>query len=99
MNEERMNTVKKGSGAVLAAAMITSFITPFMGSALNLSVPALEMEFHVNAATVSWVITAYTMAVAAMSLPFGKIADVRGRRRVFLPCFLIFFGDCSSNCA
>lgn len=84
MNEERMNTVKKGSGAVLAAAMITSFITPFMGSALNLSVPALEMEFHVNAATVSWVITAYTMAVAAMSLPFGKIADVRGRRRVFL---------------
>ena len=84
MSEEKMDNVKKGSGAVLAAAMITSFITSFMGSALNLSVPALEIEFHVNAATVSWVITAYTMAVAAMSLPFGKIADARGRRRIFL---------------
>ncbi|MBQ6582259.1 MAG: MFS transporter [Mogibacterium sp.] len=70
--------------AVLYAAMCTSFMTSFMSSALNLSVPALESHFQVSAATISWIVTTYTIAIAAMSLPFGKIADQTGRRRVFL---------------
>ena len=69
---------------VLGAAMVTAFITTFMSSALNLSIPALESYFHVNAATIGWVVSAYTMAVAAMSLPFGKIADAAGMKKVFL---------------
>ena len=32
---------------------------------------------------IGWVITTYTLAVAAMSVPFGKVADIKGRRRVF----------------
>ena len=69
---------------ILAAAMITSFMTTFMSSALNLSVPALESFFQVSAAAISWIVSAYTISVAAMSLPFGKIADITGRRRIFL---------------
>ena len=53
---------------ILAAAMITALMTTFMGSALNLSVPSLERAFSVNAATVSWIVSAYTITVAAMSL-------------------------------
>lgn len=64
--------------------MITSFMTTFMSSALNLSVPSLESYFGVSAATVSWIVSAYTITVAAMSLPFGKIADITSRRRIFL---------------
>lgn len=70
--------------SVLIATMVTSFLTTFMSSSLNLSVPAMESFFHVNAATISWVISAYTMTVAALSLPLGKVADATGRRRVFL---------------
>ena len=69
---------------VMAAAMVTAFVTTFMSSALNLSIPALESYFHVSAATVSWVVSTYTMAVAAMSLPFGKLADAAGMKKVFL---------------
>ena len=68
----------------MAAAMVTAFVTTFMSSALNLSIPALESYFHVSAATVSWVVSTYTMAVAAMSLPFGKLADAAGMKKVFL---------------
>ena len=71
-------------GGVLAAAMITAFVTPFMTSSLNLSIPELEQYFNVNATTVNWIVNSYTLAVAAMSLPFGKIADVAGRRKVFI---------------
>ena len=69
---------------ILAAAMITSFMTTFMSSALNLSIPSLESYFGVSAAAVSWIVSSYTIAVAAMSLPMGKIADITSRRRVFL---------------
>ena len=68
---------------VMAAAMVTAFVTTFMSSALNLSIPALESYFHVSAATVSWVVSTYTMAVAAMSLPFGKLADAAGMKKSF----------------
>ena len=74
----------KGNPAVLAAVMATALITTFMGNALNLSIPEIESTFHVNAATVNAVMSAYTITVAALSLPFGKIADSRGRRKVFL---------------
>ena len=74
----------KGRKAALRMTMTTAFITTFMGSALNLSVPAMETEFRVSAATVGWVVTAFTLSVAALSVPMGKIADSTGRRRVLL---------------
>ena len=81
-----MNNKKNPDGniQILAAAMITSFMTTFMSSALNLSVPSLEKYFGVNAAYVSWIVSSYTIAVAAMSLPMGKVSDVTSRRKVFL---------------
>ena len=73
-----------GDRKVLASAMITSFMTTFMSSALNLSIPALESFFGVSAAAVGWIVSSYTISVAAMSLPMGKLADKTGRRKVFL---------------
>ena len=78
------NDTSKGNRHILAAAMITSFMTTFMSSALNLSVPSLESYFGVNAAFVSLIISSYTISVAAMSLPMGKISDITSRRTVFL---------------
>ena len=40
----------------ICVCVITSFITTFMGSALNLSIPSLEEEFKAGAQTVGWVI-------------------------------------------
>lgn len=79
-----MNKNFANNRVILIACMITAFITSFMSSALNLSVPSLENYFSSNASTVSWVVAAYTLTVAALSLPIGKIADSRGRRIVFL---------------
>lgn len=69
---------------ILAAAMITSFMTTFMSSALNLSVPSLESFFGVSAGSVSWIVSSYTITIAAMSLPFGKISDITSRRTIFI---------------
>ena len=79
-----MNRTEAGDSRILHSAMITSFMTTFMSSALNLSIPALESYFSVSARTVSWVVSAYTISIAAMSLPMGRISDLSGRRKMFL---------------
>ena len=82
---------------VLAAAMITSFMTTFMSSSLNLSIPALESYFGISAVLVSWIVSAYTITIAAASLPMGKVADITDRRRIFITG-ITGFGLCSLAC-
>lgn len=74
----------KEKNAAMRVSVITSLMTAFMGSALNLSIPKMGDYFDASATTVSWIITAYMLAIASMSVPFGKLADTTGRRRIFL---------------
>jgi EmrB/QacA subfamily drug resistance transporter len=69
---------------VLLIAILAGFITPFDGSAVNISLPMISTEFHMNAVALSWVSTAYLLASAVFIVPFGKIADIYGRKRIFL---------------
>ncbi|MBQ4340781.1 MAG: MFS transporter, partial [Firmicutes bacterium] len=59
-------------------------MTSFVGSALNLSIPDMSADFGVGAAAIGWVITAYMLPVAAFSVPFGKIADIIGRKSILV---------------
>ena len=68
----------------LTVAMTTAFITSFMGSSLNLAIPNIEAQFGVGASIVGWVVTAYMLTTSALNVPFGKIADVTGRRWVII---------------
>lgn len=68
----------------------TAFITTFTGSALNLAVPDMGSYFGVSAGTVGWLITVYTLIVAAFSVPWGRVADLTGRKRVLVAGTVIF---------
>lgn len=70
--------------------MLTAFITPFMGSALNLSIPSMSAYFSAGAVSVGWVITAYYLSSTALLIPFGKIADLYGKKKLFLTGILLF---------
>jgi EmrB/QacA subfamily drug resistance transporter len=54
-----------------------------MGSALNVALPIIGKEFSMDAVTLGWVATAYTLAIAIFLVPFGRAADIHGRRKVF----------------
>ncbi len=69
---------------VLAVASIASFLTPFMGSSINIALPTIGKEFATDAVTLSWVTTVYLLAAAVFLVPLGRVADITGRRRVFL---------------
>jgi EmrB/QacA subfamily drug resistance transporter len=78
----------KRSALVIAALM--SFASPFMISAINVAMPAIQEEFSVNAVLLSWVATSYILATAAALVPVGKIADIYGRRVVYLSGISLF---------
>lgn len=82
--------MQKVQKATIFAAVITSFITTFMGSALNLSVPDMSSEFNVSAGAIGWVVTVYMLIAAAFAVPFGRIADLTSRKFVLVSGIAVF---------
>ncbi len=78
--------------------MMTAFITPFMGSSLNLSVPSMSEYFSAGAVSIGWVVTAYFLSSTALLIPLGRLADLRGKKPMFVTGILIF-GVFSILCA
>lgn len=68
----------------LLVATTSSFLTPFMGSALNIALPSIGEEFAAGALVQGWISTVYLLSSAMFLVPFGKLADMRGRKRIFL---------------
>ena len=94
-----MTQSKTGSNLpLLVVVMMTSFLTTFTGSALNLSVPAISEEFHAGAVSIGWIITGYILASAALSVPFGRLADLYGKKKV-LVAGQFFFTVCAFLCS
>lgn len=82
---------QKNTGiAVLAVCMMTSLVTTFTGSALNLSVPDISTEFNMGATSVGWIVMSYILATTAMSVPFGRLADLTGKARILIAGEFVF---------
>ncbi len=78
------HTKSTSRGLVMVIAGMSSFITPFTGSSVNIALPSIGGDLSLDAVAISWVATAYLLAAAMFLLPFGRIADIYGRKRVFL---------------
>lgn len=75
---------------ILLASTLASFLTPFMGSAMNLALPGIAGDFKLSAVTLGWTVTAYLLTTAVLLVPFGKLADLLGRRKVFVAGISVF---------
>jgi EmrB/QacA subfamily drug resistance transporter len=69
--------------SALFVATVTSFMGPFTISSINVALPAIQVEFAADAVVLSWVATSYLLSMAMFLVPFGKIADIFGRKKVF----------------
>jgi len=64
--------------------MLTSFLNPFMGASINIAIPQIGEQFSMNATSLSWVAMAFLLSSAVFLVPFGKMADIVGRKKIFL---------------
>ncbi len=70
--------------------MLSSFLTPFTGSALILSLPEIGQAYQASPNELGWVIEIFLLTSIVFLLPMGKLADRLGKRRIFLWGMIIF---------
>lgn len=74
----------------LILVVISSFLIPFMGSSLSIALPLIQKDLAINILMLGWIPTAFVLANAALVLPFGRLADIHGRRKVFTYGIIIY---------
>ncbi len=75
---------------IFLIALVTSFLTPFMSSSVNIALPAIGAELGADAVLLGWIPTSFVLASAIFLIPMGRLADIHGMRRVFFPGIIIF---------
>jgi EmrB/QacA subfamily drug resistance transporter len=84
---EDIRSLKK---SVMLVATFAAFLTPFLGSAVNLALPSIGKDLDASAIGLSWVISSFLLSSAIFLLPFGKLADIVGRKKIFTAGILLF---------
>ncbi|MBI2958206.1 MAG: MFS transporter [Chloroflexi bacterium] len=90
MKKAKRSTAVRASDAsasksiALFISCAAAFLTPFMVSSLNVALPSIGKEFAMSAVLLSWVPTGYLLASAIFLVPFGRLSDIHGRKKVFL---------------
>jgi EmrB/QacA subfamily drug resistance transporter len=74
----------------LVIVIISSFLTPFMSSAINIALPAIGNEFIADAVLLSWIPASFLLVSAIFAVPFGRIADIYGMKKIFIYGMIIF---------
>ncbi|MDR2917098.1 MAG: MFS transporter [Tannerella sp.] len=75
---------------ILFIACLASSLVPFMGSSINLALPQIAREFNMNGIEQSWILTAYLLSAAILQVPFGRLADIWGKRNIFIGGLCLF---------
>lgn len=80
----------KSKNAILFVTALSSFLTPFMGSAINIALPEIGSEMGMDAINLGWVMNAYLLSAAVLLLPLGRLSDIYGRKKFFIAGVIIF---------
>jgi EmrB/QacA subfamily drug resistance transporter len=84
MPGEREPFTTAAKRAALAVATFGAFMTPFDGSVVNLALPTIGHAFHSDVVALGWIATSYVLGLTISVIPFGRLADIRGRRSIYV---------------
>ncbi len=85
-----MTYTKEERNIILIFAFFASFMATFMGSSINIALPAIANEFNMDAIVLSWVALSFLLTAAVSSLPFGWISDVYSKKNVIITGLIIY---------
>ncbi|HEX3706068.1 MAG TPA: MFS transporter, partial [Mycobacteriales bacterium] len=77
-------------GLILAVACIAQFMVVLDVSIVNVALPNIGHDLHYSATGLQWVVNAYILTFAGFLLLGGRLADLFGRRRVFIAGLVLF---------
>jgi EmrB/QacA subfamily drug resistance transporter len=74
----------------LIAVALATFMTYLDNNIVNVAMPAIERDLHLSISGLEWVVSSYILVFASLLLAGGRLADVFGRRRLFLIGLTVF---------
>ena len=74
----------------LAVVSLASFMAYLDNNVTNVALPTIQRDLHLSVAGLEWIVSSYILALAALLLAGGRLADVYGRRRIFLTGLAVF---------
>ena len=75
---------------ILITIFFSSFLTAFSTYTTVISAKIIEIELGMDVVTIVWASTIFILAAAMFQIPFGKIADLFGRKKIFLSGIVLF---------
>ncbi|TQM11980.1 MFS transporter [Pseudonocardia kunmingensis] len=78
-------------GAITAVVLCGAVLGPLNSTMIAVALPPMASDLRVDAATMSWLVTAYLITMAALQPVAGKLGDRLGPRPVLLTGYALFF--------
>src|SRR5579859_4876205 len=88
-HEPPLYTPRAKNFALLLLAM-TQFVIVIDASIVNVALPSIGSHLHFARTDLSWVVNAYTLTFGGFLLLGGRLADLLGRRKMFMIGLVVF---------
>lgn len=83
---------------ILAATVLGSGMASIDATVVGIALPSIGRDLHTSLSGLQWVVSGYTLTLAALLLPAGALGDQLGRRRMF-NLGVVWFTVTSAACA
>lgn len=77
-------TVKKNERLIILAVALGTILNPLNTTMITVALPAIQNDFQLSSANISWLIASYFIISAIFTPLFGKLSDIYGRKFIFL---------------
>ena len=88
----RLFTPENRKWWTLAAVAVGLFMIMLDNTVVNVALPSIQQDLHIGTSELEWVVNAYALTFGVLLLTGGKLADLFGRRFIFIVGLVIFTG-------
>src|SRR6266516_1658602 len=88
----RLFTPENRKWWTLAAVAVGLFMIMLDNTVVNVALPSIRKDLGIGISELEWVVNAYALTFGVLLLSGGKLADLLGRRRIFIAGLVIFTG-------
>lgn len=75
---------------ILANILIGTFICTLDGSIVSVALHTISEKLKVDIGSVQWIVTSYLLVISTLILIFGRLSDIKGKKKVYQNGFIIF---------
>jgi EmrB/QacA subfamily drug resistance transporter len=86
----RISATSRARWWALAVVSLATLMSYLDNNVTNVAIPTIQRSLHLSVTGLEWIVSSYLLVFAGLLLIGGRLADVYGRRRVFLIGLAIF---------